>query len=115
MKAVAYVLMVVFGLLGLILIAAANQADFTGRLIKGLVCLAVSVVLGYLAAMRPVNITHVQKLKVDLSGNVNLEKIQCQQCGAELDSKSVDVAAGAVFVKCAYCGAQYQLEEEAKW
>ncbi|GAG08140.1 unnamed protein product, partial [marine sediment metagenome] len=32
-----------------------------------------------------------------------------------LDSKSVSVQAGAVFVNCPYCESSYQIEEAPKW
>ena len=54
-------------------------------------------------------------LKHSVSGDVNLEKIACQQCGASLSSDSCRLAEGAVFVHCGFCGADYQIEEAPKW
>jgi uncharacterized membrane protein YcjF (UPF0283 family) len=53
--------------------------------------------------------------KIDLTGDVALEKMKCQNCGAELDKDSVTVKEGAIFVSCPYCGAAYQMVEEPKW
>ncbi len=53
--------------------------------------------------------------KLDLSGDVSLQEIICKQCGATLSQKSISVAAGAVFVKCEFCAAEYQMEEAPKW
>ena len=112
---VALCLMLIFGLAGLLLIIAAGYSNFAFRLPVGIVCLAAAVVLGWMSQMRPVAHTHVHRMEVDLSGDVALEKLQCKQCGAELDRESVTMAAGAVMVRCGYCGAEYQLEEAAKW
>ena len=53
--------------------------------------------------------------KIDLSGEVELEKLKCQNCGAELDQDSIKVREGAIFVSCPYCGTAYQMVEEPKW
>jgi hypothetical protein len=52
---------------------------------------------------------------VDLTGDVKLEKFQCQQCGGALSDKNVAMVGGALTVTCPYCGAVYQLEEKPKW
>ena len=59
--------------------------------------------------------TGLHELKVDMPGDTSLEQIQCKQCGATLSSKSVRYAAGAIFVSCEFCSAEYQLEEAPKW
>ena len=53
--------------------------------------------------------------KIDLSGDIELEKMKCQNCGAELDKDSITVQEGAIFVSCPYCGTAYQMVEEPKW
>ena len=115
MKLVAYVLAAVLGAAGIFWLFAAGQANFVPRTVAGMICLGASAALLMLARMQPVKHTHVHEMKVDMPGDVSLEQIQCKQCGAELSSKSVEMAEGAVFVKCEYCGAQYQMEEQAKW
>jgi hypothetical protein len=114
-KPIAYLLAVVLGLAGLFALFAASQANFVPRMIVGLICLGASLALLKLARMQPAVHKHVHEMKVDMTGDVSLEQIQCKQCGAELSSKSVEMAEGAVFVKCEYCSAQYQLEEQTKW
>ena len=54
-------------------------------------------------------------LKVELPGDVNIERFQCQDCGAQLSMDNVKMVAGAPMVDCPYCGAAYQLTEEPKW
>jgi hypothetical protein len=53
--------------------------------------------------------------QIDLTGDLNLEKLKCQQCGAPLDKNAIEVKAGAITVHCPYCGANYQISEEPKW
>ena len=115
MKSIAYLLAVVLGLAGLALLFAAPQAHFVTRMVVGLISLGAAFALLALARMQPAVHKHVHQMQVDMTGDVSLEQIQCQQCGAELSSESVQMAEGAVFVKCEYCGAQYQLEEQTKW
>jgi len=112
---VVYGLAVLLGFFGLVELIAAGQGNTVVRVIVGVVCLAAAGALVVLVRLKPIQTTHTQHVKLDLSGDVSLEKIQCRQCGAELSSKSVRVAAGAVFVTCEYCGAEYQLEEAPKW
>lgn len=53
--------------------------------------------------------------RVEISGDVSLEKMTCRSCGGTLSSDNVKVVAGAPVVNCPYCGASYHLEEEPKW
>ncbi len=53
--------------------------------------------------------------KIDLSGDVKLETMKCQKCGAQLDKDSVTLREGAIFVSCPYCGSDYEVEEAPKW
>ena len=114
MKGAAYGLAILLGLCGLLFLMSNSRGFSLSRLFIGLVCFVASGFLVMLAR-KPVQHTHVHKMELDVSGDVNLEQISCNQCGAELSSDSVNVAAGAVYVKCEYCGAQYQIEEAPKW
>jgi hypothetical protein len=53
--------------------------------------------------------------KIDLSGDIELEKMKCQNCSAELSKDSITVKEGAIFIDCPYCGTSYQMVEEPKW
>jgi DNA-directed RNA polymerase subunit RPC12/RpoP len=53
--------------------------------------------------------------KIDLSGDIGMEKMKCQECGAELEKDSITVREGAIFISCPYCGSTYQMVEEPKW
>jgi hypothetical protein len=54
-------------------------------------------------------------LKIDLSGDVNLESFKCQSCGSPLSPDNVKMVNGAPVVTCPFCGTSYQLTEEPKW
>jgi len=81
-----------------------------------IVALAVGAVL-YVRSRRSKEAQGPQEIvqKIDLSGDIELEKLKCQNCGAELSKDSVTVKEGAVFISCPYCGAAYQMVEEPKW
>jgi DNA-directed RNA polymerase subunit RPC12/RpoP len=53
--------------------------------------------------------------KIDLSGDMEMEKLKCKECGAELEKESITVEAGAILIDCPYCGSTYQMVEEPKW
>ena len=111
MKVVSTVLAVLIGLLGLVfLIGSQGQVH---RLVVGGVLLAAAIVLAVLPQLRPRATTVVQK--IELSGDVALESLQCRSCAASLDRSAVEVRAGAVFVECPHCKTSYQLEEAPKW
>ena len=115
MKIVVYLLAVGLAILGLLFVVAAGQGNVVVRVIIGVVCLGAAAALIALSRLTPTQTTHVHHTKLDLSGDVSLQEITCKQCGAALSEKSVSVKAGAVFVKCEFCSAEYQLEEAPKW
>jgi hypothetical protein len=114
-RIVAYCLAAALAVLGLLFLIAAGQGNAAVRVVIGLVLLGGAIAVVALSRLRPVQQTHVHETKLHLSGDVSLENIVCKQCGANLSEKSVRLTAGAVFVKCEYCGAEYQLEEAPKW
>lgn len=87
-------------------------------LVAGLVIAGLAVgVFVFLRIRRSKEAQQAQEIiqKIDLSGDIELEKLKCQNCGAELDRDSITVKEGAIFVSCPYCGAAYQMVEEPKW
>lgn len=115
MKILSVLLALILGLLGLAAIFAAAYANFVPRFVVGMICLGAAGALMFLVKMRPEQHQHIHQMKLDVPGDVSLQQIQCKQCGGELSSKSVRFAEGAIFVTCEYCGAEYQMEEQAKW
>ena len=55
------------------------------------------------------------KVQIDLSGDVNLEKLTCKSCGSPLSPEHIAMVAGAPVVSCQSCGTTYQLTEAPKW
>jgi len=53
--------------------------------------------------------------KIDVSGEIAMEKLKCKNCGAQLDQNSIKLAEGAIVVSCPFCGTSYQMVEEPKW
>ena len=113
MAAIGYVLSVLLGLLGLVF--GIGYQGMIIRLVIGLILILASAAIVVLIKMRPKETKIDITQKIDLSGDVNLEKLKCTSCGAELSEKSISVKAGAVFVNCEYCGTSYQIEEAPKW
>jgi len=115
MKSAGYVFGGFLILFGVLFCTAAATTGIWPRWILGGILLASGLAVLYFMRMK-IPDTKVQVTqKIDLSGDVQLEHLTCKSCGATLDSKSVSVAAGAVFVKCPFCNSQYQIEEAPKW
>jgi hypothetical protein len=114
-KIVVYLLAAGLALLGFLFVIAAGQGNAIVRVSIGVVCLGAAAALVALVRLKPTHQTHVHHTKLDISGDVSLQEILCKQCGATLSEKSISIKAGAVFVKCEFCAAEYQLEEAPKW
>jgi hypothetical protein len=113
MKIIAYPLAAMLFVLALVFIAG-SQGEVM-RLVVGGILMAASVAFLWLALQkpRPVETTVIQK--IDLSGDVSLEEMKCRNCGGQLGKDSIFVNAGAIYVKCPFCQASYQIEEAPKW
>jgi hypothetical protein len=102
-------------LLGLIFLIAASEGNAAVRILSGCIMLCVGLFLFMRSLKRDSATNVVISQKLELSGNVSLENLKCESCGAGLSPDNVAVRAGAVFASCPYCRAEYQLEEEPKW
>ncbi len=114
-KIAGYFIATLLGFFGFVFIVGAQGQVM--RIVVGVVLLVAAGVVIYLVRMQP-QVTQTQTTvvqKIDLSGDVSLEQINCQACGAPLGKESVEVKAGAIFINCDHCGATYQFEEEPKW
>jgi hypothetical protein len=98
-----------------------DQAWLTiGVIMIGVALLLIGVAVGYFAYVRARARSEQQGpqeivQKIDLSGDIALEKLKCRNCGGELTRDSITVREGAIFVSCPYCGTSYQMVEEPKW
>jgi DNA-directed RNA polymerase subunit RPC12/RpoP len=110
-------ILILFGVLYLWSIPAAGPNQVVSRLIVGLISMGAGVVIIWVVRTRgPRPIQQVvQQLELDMPGDTSLEKLKCQNCGAELDKDSVTLAEGAAVISCPYCGSTYQITEEPKW
>jgi hypothetical protein len=118
-KVVGYVISGILILFGVLFILSAfdTGVDPVGRLVRGMILVGIGLVIIAVVKMREPKPEQkvVVEQKIDFSGDIELEKLQCQNCGAELDKKSITLAQGAVIVSCPYCGTSYQMVEEPKW
>jgi hypothetical protein len=89
----------------------------TGLIVVGLVIVALAVAAFVVIRIRRTKEAQKTEIvqKIDLSGDIGLQKLTCRNCGGELNRDSITVKEGAVFVNCPYCGASYQIVEEPKW
>ncbi len=113
MKIVSYLIAAALAFFGFVFLVG-SQGQIM-RIVFALILLAAAAGFIYMARMRPQQNQTTIVQKIDLSGDVNLEQIRCQNCDAPLSDKSITVEAGAIFVNCEFCGASYQFEEKPKW
>ena len=121
-RIIAYIGAAIFILFGVLFVLAAfseqgAQAGPGNWILIGLILIAVGFGLIWLAGRAGRRAAEAQQIiqKIELSGDVNLEKMTCRSCGGTLTSENIKVIAGAPFVSCPYCNASYQLTEEPKW
>ncbi|TEU16241.1 MAG: hypothetical protein E3J21_11305 [Anaerolineales bacterium] len=120
-KIVGYVISGILIFFGVLFLLSAFAPD-TGvnpveRLVVGVILIGIGLAIIVIIKMREPKPEQkvVVEQKIDFSGDIELEKLQCKNCGAELDKKSITLAQGAVVVSCPYCGTSYQMVEEPKW
>jgi hypothetical protein len=115
-KPIAYIaaaILIFFGVL--FLWGSGASSSGVSWIFIGVISIAVGFGLIWLAGRmgKKEEIEIVQR--IDLSGDVDLEKFTCQNCGGALTSDNIKMVAGAPVVSCPYCGTSYQLSEEPKW
>lgn len=113
MKYLSYGIAAILAFLGLIFIVGSQGS--LARIVVGGVLLLAAAAFAYITQTKPQPSQTTIVQKIDLSGDVNLEQIKCQNCSGVLDKNSIEIKAGAIFVNCPYCGASYQFEEAPKW
>lgn len=116
-RIIAYVAAAILIFFGILFIWGAFSPDgSTGWILIGLLSVGAGFVLIWLGRRsRAAAGTQEIIQRVEVSGDVSLEKMACRSCGGALSSDNVKVVAGAPVVNCPYCGASYHLEEEPKW
>jgi len=119
-KIIGYIvagIVLLFGVLYLLSAFSAETLNPTGRLLVGgalvLVGLGIIVVIRLREPKPQQEVVIHQKL--DIGGDVEIEALKCDSCGAQLDKSAISLAEGAAVVTCPYCSATYQIVEEPKW
>ncbi|MGD2205644.1 MAG: hypothetical protein PVH17_02590 [Anaerolineae bacterium] len=120
-KIIGYIvagILVFFGVLWMWSATSAEAAGRTGsRLLVGGILVVIG--LGIIVAVRLREPKPEQEVtirqEIDLTGDVDLETLKCQNCGAQLDKSAITLAQGAIVVTCPYCQTTYQMVEEPKW
>jgi len=119
-KIIGYIIagiLLLFGVLWLLSAFSAEAPSPGGRLLVG--GLLVVIGLGIIVAVRMREPKPKQEVVIrqhlDIGGDVEMEALKCQSCGAQLDKSAISLAEGAAVVTCPYCSATYQIVEEPKW
>ena len=119
-KIIGYIvagILLFFGVLWLLSAFGAETTSPAGRLVVGGLLVVIGLGLIFLVRMREPKpkqeITIHQQL--DIGGDVDMEALKCESCGAQLDKSAISIVEGAAIVSCPYCGATYQIVEEPKW
>jgi len=119
-KIIGYIvagILLFFGVLWLLSAFSAETTSPAGRLVVGGLLVVIGLGLIFLVRMREPKpkqeITIHQHL--DIGGDVDMEALKCESCGAQLDKSAISIVEGAAIVSCPYCGATYQIVEEPKW
>jgi uncharacterized Zn-finger protein len=119
-KIIGYILagiVLLFGVLYLLSAFSAETLNPGGRLLVGgvLVLLGLGIIVAIrLREPKPEQEVVVHQ-QIDIGGDIEIEALKCQSCGAQLDKSAISLEEGAVMVTCPYCSATYQIVEEPKW
>lgn len=115
-KLIAYIAAAILIFFGILFIwATFSPQGSIGWLFIGVISVVAGFVLIWFASRRSSTDSTEIIQKIELSGDINLESLQCQNCGGPLTSKDIKMVAGAPVVNCPYCGTSYQLAEAPKW
>lgn len=118
-KIIGYIVAAILILFGVLFVWAtfSEQGEIGWLCIGGFTVLAGLGIIALIKFREPKPAQQPQEIiqKIDLSGDMEMEKLKCKVCGAELDKQSIDVKEGAIFISCPYCGSTYQMVEEPKW
>ncbi len=109
---IGYVAAAVLVGVGLLFAWAGSVRMASTRVPVGLFMVAVGIVIVYLVRRQaPREIVQ----RVEVSGRMAAQQIQCPNCSASLDLGSMEVVGGVPTVECPYCGNSFEVTEEPKW
>jgi hypothetical protein len=117
MKIIAYILGAILILFGILFIWAAFGPAFNaGWFIAGGISVLIGLGLVWFGSrQKPASQANNVTVNIDLPANVNLDTLQCKNCGGVLTTDNIKLVQGAPVVTCPYCKTSYQLTEEPKW
>ncbi len=117
-RTILYIVAAVFIVFSFLFTLGAFSPDgSTSWLLIGIIGFILSFVLIFIGAKLGAKANQTQNvtLNVDLPGNIKMDTIKCQSCGAPLAADDIMMVQGAPVVTCHSCGTTYQLTEEPKW
>jgi hypothetical protein len=118
-KTIGYIFAAILIFFGVLFIwATFSPQGSLGWLMIGIISVGIGFAIIWFASRRkpgPDSASENVTLKVDLSGDVNLDQMTCQSCGGAITMDNIKMVAGAPVVSCPYCNSTYQLTEEPKW
>jgi hypothetical protein len=114
-RIIAYIAAAILIFFGVLFIwGAFSPEGSAGWIIVGVISVGIGLGLIWLAGRRAKQQAELIQ-KIELSGDINLETLTCQNCGGALSADNIKMVAGAPVVNCPYCNSSYQLSEEPKW
>ena len=118
-KVVGYIFAGIAILFGVLFLVAAFDGRPVGQAVSYFIIAAILIGIGIVVIiaikMREPKPKQEIIQKIDVSGEIAMEKLKCKNCGAQLDQDSIKLAEGAIVVSCPFCGTSYQMVEEPKW
>jgi len=115
-RIIAYIAAAIFiGLGGIYILGAFGPEPRPEYIIVGIIMVGIGFGLIFIASRKKPGQQEEVNLKIDLSGDVNLDTLSCRSCGGQLSADNITMVAGAPVVSCPFCGTSYQLTEEPKW
>jgi hypothetical protein len=111
LKWILYLISAGLIVLGGIFLIASYQ-NYESRLPVGVVFIAVAILLLYFSReKKPIEI----KQTINVSGPIMMKELHCPNCGANLNAEKTIVIDGRPFIKCDYCGNNFEVTEEPTW
>ena len=115
-KIIGYIfaaILIIFGVL--YILASSNPSQEPGLIFTGVIMVLIGFGIIWFVGRKQTTGDEEVTVKIDLSGDVNLDTLTCKSCGSPLSPEHITMVAGAPVVACPSCGTTYQLTEEPKW
>ena len=115
-KLIAYIIAAIAIFFGVLFVWGAFSPEGNPAwIVTGAVSVGIGLGLIWLAGRKKASESQEVTMKVDLSGDIDLDTLKCKSCGGSIGSENITMVAGAPMVKCPYCGSEYQITEDPKW